>query len=110
MDADVAWMSAKSLKAHKREGAAAFRLAKKARVEETDPAAFCLDRPEPVLVAHLRVRVLPDPMEGGSHRGIGRRSQKEGKTQSQEEGHACRHCEVAEAMAQNGWHLHVLRR
>ena len=54
MDADAAWISTKSLKAHKKEGAAASSLAKKARVEETDLAAFRLDRPEPVLVAYLR--------------------------------------------------------
>ena len=60
MDADAAWMSAKSLKAHKREGAAASGLAKKMRVEETDLAAFRLDGPEPVLMPHLRPRGLPD--------------------------------------------------
>ena len=49
MDADVARILAKGLKAHKRKGAATFGSAKKARVEETDPAAFCPDRPEPVL-------------------------------------------------------------
>ena len=55
MDTDAAWMSTKSLKAHKREGAVTSGLAKKARVEETDPVMFCLDRLEPALVAHLRV-------------------------------------------------------
>ena len=54
MDADAAWMSAKSLKAHKREGAATSGSAKKARVEETDLVVFHLDHPEPVLVAHLQ--------------------------------------------------------
>ena len=108
MGTDAARMLAKSLKAHKREGAATFGSAKKARVEETDLIVLHLDCPEPMLVAHLRPRVLLDPMEGESRRGTERRSQKEGETQSQKEGHACHHCEAAEAMAQKGWRLHVL--
>ena len=59
MDADADWMSAKSLKAHKREGAAASKLAKKVRVEETDLTVFLLDGPEPTLMSHLRSRGLP---------------------------------------------------
>ena len=55
MGADVARRLAKSLKAHKREGAATFGSAKKARVEETDPAILRLDRPENMLVAHVRL-------------------------------------------------------
>ena len=53
MGADAARMLAKSLKTHKREGAATFGSAKKARVEETDLAMLRLDRPEPTLVVHL---------------------------------------------------------
>ena len=34
-------MLSKSLKAHKREGAATFGSAKKVRVEETDPVVCC---------------------------------------------------------------------
>ena len=47
-------MLAKSLKAHKRKGAATSGSAKKARVEETDPVVLRLDRLEPALVVHLR--------------------------------------------------------
>ena len=54
MDADAAWMSAKSLKAHKRKDTVTFGSAKKVRVEETDLAVFRLEHPEPVLMAHLR--------------------------------------------------------
>ena len=50
----MARMLAKSLKAHKREGTATFGSVKKARVEEIDPTVFCIDRPEPALVAHVR--------------------------------------------------------
>ena len=53
MDADVARMLAKGLKAHKKKGAATSRSAKKARVEEIDPTVLRLDRPEPALVVHL---------------------------------------------------------
>ena len=71
----MAQMIAKSLKAHKRKGTATSGSAKKARVEETDPTVLHLDRPEPVLVVHLRSPVLFDPSKGGSRRGTGRRSQ-----------------------------------
>ena len=53
MGADAARMSAKSLKAHKREGAATSGSAKKARVEETSSTVLRLDRPEPALAVHL---------------------------------------------------------
>ena len=59
MGANAARMLAQNLKAHEREGAVTFGLAKKVRVEETDPAVFRLERPEPALMAHLRPRVLP---------------------------------------------------
>ena len=52
-DTDAARMLAKSLKAHKKKGAATSGSAKKVRVEETDPIVLRLDRPEPVLVVHL---------------------------------------------------------
>ena len=60
----TAQMLAQSLKAHEWENTATFELAKKARVEETDPAAFHLDGPEPALIAHPRPRGLP----GAHHR------------------------------------------
>ena len=64
MGADAALMLAQSLKAHEREDAATFGLAKKVRVEETDLAMFRLDGPEPMLMPHLRPRGLP----GARHR------------------------------------------
>ena len=54
MGAVMAQMLAQSLKAHEREDTATSGLAKKARVEETDPTAFRLDGPEPTLIAHPR--------------------------------------------------------
>ena len=63
MDADAARMLAKSLKAHKRKGATTSGSTKKARVEEIDSAVLRLDRLEPVLVVHLRLRVLLDPAD-----------------------------------------------
>ena len=50
----MARMLAKSLKAHKRKGAATSGSAKKARVEETDPTVLRLDHPKAALVVHLR--------------------------------------------------------
>ena len=70
MGTDVARKLAKSLKAHKREGAATSGSAKKARVEETDPTVLRLDRPEPALIVHLRPRVLFDPTEGRVEGGL----------------------------------------
>ena len=64
MGADAAQILAQSLKAHEREGAATSGLAKKVRVEETDPTVFHLNGPEPALMAHPRPRGLP----GARHR------------------------------------------
>ena len=60
MGTDAALMLAQSLKVHEQEDAATSGLAKKVRVEETDPTVFHLDGPEPVHMSHLRPRGLPD--------------------------------------------------